>query len=326
MTLQSGRPQRRAATRRFPQSPADSSDVATSETDRYAPAARRAGSGSVWSSNGRGSKSPITWPAGIARRDRAAAKPAVSRRGQDLRDLPASRRATGQDMGNLRGPPPDRPAVATAGYCGGPKSTRQRAAAGPDRASSVVWSPVLEHQKPCSETWPQRIHQGAFPAPPADARLGQHTLEYEHHGRRRHVTVIAQHAPCLGQRSLFQVEGTLERRDYLGAARMAHETVDVPKPELVAGEEVGGDIAQLRCNELGNVTGKDRAEPVVGDFPTHDIETVRPSMLAGSNDGGAVAVGRQQSSRCSIAEQCRRDNVALRPVVSSKGERAELNG
>jgi len=73
---------------------------------------------------------------------------------------------------------------------------------------------------------------------PGRSRRGEHAVEHEQHGRRRHVAVIAQHSPRLDQRILPKAEGVLECGDYLGAAGMADKAVDVAEYQPMAGEEV----------------------------------------------------------------------------------------
>src|SRR6202011_2455225 len=119
---------------------------------------------------------------------------------------------------------------------------RLRAAAGKKRGSIEEGSPFIEHQKACRKTRAERIHQRPLPAFPGRSRCGEHAVEHEQHGRRRHVAVIAQHSPRLDQRLLPEAEGMLERGDYFGAAWMADKAVDVAEREPVAGEEVRRDI------------------------------------------------------------------------------------
>src|SRR6516162_783011 len=118
----------------------------------------------------------------------------------------------------------------------------------------------------------------------------------------------------------------LQRRNYLGAAGMADKMIDVFEPEAVAGEEVGRDLAQLGRDELWDVARKDRAKAVIGNRPAHDVEAVGPGVLTVSDDGRAHAVRREQRSGCTVTKQCRRDDIALRPIVPTKGERTELDG
>src|SRR5262249_42959759 len=132
-----------------------------------------------------------------------------------------------------------------------------------------------------------------------------------HHGRRRHIAVIAQDTPCVHESTLPETEGALERRDHLGAAGMADKTVDVTEPKPVPTEKVRRDVTQLRRDKLRNVARKDRAEPVIGDPPAHDVETVGPRVLARSDDGRALAIARKQCTGSTVAEKRRSHDVTL---------------
>src|SRR5712671_3246462 len=149
----------------------------------------------------------------------------------------------------------------------------------PDRASSRARSPVVEYKKACGEAWPESIHQRALPTCPGSARLGEYPFEDKHHGRCRHVAIVAQHGPCFNQSALSQSKGVLERREHLGAPRVTDETVDVVDRKSVTGEELRCGVLELGGNEFRNVAGKDCSEAIIGDLPAHHVEAAGPGIL-----------------------------------------------
>src|SRR5215471_362616 len=161
---------------------------------------------------------------------------------------------------------------------------------------------------------------------PGRARLCEYSLDHKHHSRGGHVAIIAQYCPRFSQGAWRQPKCIFQRRDHLGAPRVTDETVDVVDAQTVTREKLCCDISELCGDEIWNVTRKDRFQAFIGDLPAHHVEAAGPGMLARSDEGRSLPVGRQQRGRGAVAEQSRCDDVALRPVVAPERQRAEFYG
>src|SRR5271166_3022402 len=172
----------------------------------------------------------------------------------------------------------------------------------PNRAPSRERSTIVEDEKACGEPWPEGIQQGACPPGFGSPRFGKYSLEHKHHGRGRHVAVVAQHSPRFNQSALPQAEGVLKGRDHFGAPRVADETVDIVDRKPMSGKELRSGISQPRGNKVRNIAGEDRFEAIISDLPSHHVKAAGPSMFTRCDHGGALTFGRQQRSRGAITE------------------------
>ena len=99
---------------------------------------------------------------------------------------------------------------------------------------------------------------------------------------------------------------------------------------MTEAEVILGQIAlqhgrQFRFHQMGNVAGKHHAQAVLLDRPAHDVEGLRPGMLARTGDAEAGAVGADQRRRRPVAEQGGGDDVAFRQVCATKGQAAQFH-
>ena len=106
---------------------------------------------------------------------------------------------------------------------------------------------------------------------------------------------------------------------------MAYDAGEIADRGAMAAEEGIGDRTNLGAHEGGDVAGEQDAETVFLHAPSHDVERLRPGVLAGRSECGSRTFRRDDRCGRPIAEQGGGDHVAFRIVAMAKGEGTEFD-
>src|ERR1051326_3778958 len=145
---------------------------------------------------------------------------------------------------------------------------------------------ALEHQKGGRESRAERAHQAA-----SRRHCFSHSMQHKQGGRRRHVSIIAQYGAAFGKTAARKIERVFKRIQNLGTTGMASEAIDAVARNIIASQKTVRDLAKIAGDERWNALGEPRLEPVLLDFPSHDVERVGPSVAAARADFGPVGGG-----------------------------------
>ena len=146
----------------------------------------------------------------------------------------------------------------------------------------------------------------------------QRAFQHEQHGGRRHVAVVGDDLALVIERALIERQRALQRGDDFCAAGMADEAVDVGHRQAPSAARISATAGPpcVRATKSGNRALEDHAEPFGIDAPSHDVERIRPQLLAGALDPRRAAVaGAQHARRGAVAEQAGGDDIGLGQFV-----------
>src|ERR1044071_5504332 len=106
---------------------------------------------------------------------------------------------------------------------------------------------------------------------------------------------------------------------------MTDTAVDLSEAELVLCKKCVGGRPQLGFDQTRDVAREDCFEPVIGDVPPHNVEAVRPSVLAGRDDRRTLAAAAQERGGRPVAKQRSRNDIAFREIVAAEGQCAQFD-
>src|SRR5580700_7905564 len=107
---------------------------------------------------------------------------------------------------------------------------------------------------------------------------------------------------------------------------MTGEAIDIFESQSAAGQDDGDRRCDVRLREWRNRPVEYDAEALRIDSPTHDVERVRPGVLAAHLNGCAAAVvSLKHAGGRAVPEQRRGNDVRLGQFVEAEGERANFD-
>src|SRR6185437_16440187 len=82
---------------------------------------------------------------------------------------------------------------------------------------------------------------------------------------------------------------------------------------------------QSAAHEGRNVAREEGLQTILLDLPAHDVERLRPCVLTRRAEARTAAAARHDGAGGAVAEQGRRDDIALGEIVLAKTQGAELD-
>src|ERR1700722_12939966 len=126
--------------------------------------------------------------------------------------------------------------------------------------------------------------------------------------------------------TLLERERQFERRDDLRAAGVTGKAINILESQPRAGQNARNRRRNMLLREWRDFPVEYDAETLRIDSPAHDVERVRPGVVATHLDGGdAAIVGPEHASRRAIAEERGRDHIRFGQFVEPESERANFD-